>query len=130
MLTNNVRQILEKEVHVSPGQAGGRKSSNIEEVLANNQKKALWALYAAAIMVIVFFIIMILLLLNNIHDPTLFSIISSASGVSIGGLIYILIRISKEITQTNLLLVLVKGLPPQDLRDIYLALLANRERRG
>jgi glucose uptake protein GlcU len=78
---------------------------------ASNMTKMFYAVLA---IIISAFLAMLYLLIVNANNPAAFTAISSASGLTLGGLIWLAVRTAREANQASLLLVLVANLPSDD----------------
>jgi len=125
MLSKKISKILENDVHRGGGAALGSdvSSSSSGVSLANVHKRSTTILYVAAASAFILFIMLCYLLFNNIGDATMVRRIGSITGVGVIGLIYLMLKLSKQATEAGLLLKLSENMPAEDTAAAFRAVL-------
>ncbi|MDX0722654.1 hypothetical protein GOD64_28240 [Sinorhizobium medicae] len=121
-LTNQLRAAIEGQLRVKDFGGGGMKAGFIT-LLRNTQTHSTRLLYGAAAMTAVLFVFMMVLIVAHRDNPSSLTGISAIFGTSIFGLIIVMIRISRSITQAGLLLAITANLPPEDGLEALKAIL-------
>lgn len=131
MLTKNVREILERAANPSSRGFGGEGNGfDLSKELKTIRTDSKRFFYAAAVMCALIFLLIIYLILNNQKDIRYLTAIYSIGGVSLAGLVTLMIRLGKAYTESSLVLVLVSKLPTDDVRPVLNILLSGNKPAG
>lgn len=122
LLTGPIRTTLEKGKVLVKGFGPG-DSTLLAELLRNTQAHSLRLLYGAVAMAVVLFVIMVGLVINYREHAAIVTALSEVFGMSIAGLITLVFRMSKSVTQAGLLLALVSNLQGSDVLEAMRAIL-------
>jgi len=129
MLTKKVREVLERATNPSFRDFGGDESS-VSNELKNIQTHSKRFFYAAAMMCVLIFLLIMYLILTNQKDVRYLTAVYSIGGVSLAGLVTLMIRLGKTYTESSLVLVLASKLPTDDVRPVLNTLLASGKPDG
>lgn len=122
LLTGPVRAALEGRTRTSGfGPDGGR--ADVAFLLGHALSHSVRLLYGAAAMAAIVFVVMIVLIVYYRDDLTILAGLSAAFGTGIAGLVTLVVRMSKSVTQAGVLLALVSQLPDEDALEALKALL-------
>lgn len=126
-LTPRLSSILVRDLSLARGGLASASERKSAEIIANRlsleASKMSRMFYAVLAMTAVAFIVLICLLLINANKPAAFTAISSASGLTLGGLLWLAFRTAREANQAGVLLILVANLPSSDALKALEALL-------
>ena len=129
-LSTRASRILREEIGTvrAMGSNGKQaKRDSLRERLFNEGIRSSQLFYAALFMVLVVFVMMMYLLVTFADDTVTFVAVSSTSGVSISGLIWFALKISRESSELALMLILLEHLPSEDALAALQAILAGRK---
>ncbi len=125
MLTKKVREVLERATNPSSRGLGGEDDGfDLSKELKTIQANSRWIFFAAAVMCVLIFLLIIYLILTNQKDIRYLTAVYSIGGVSLAGLVTLMIKLGKTYTESNLVLVLASKLPTDDVLPVLNALLA------
>ena len=131
MLTKKVHEVLERAINPSSrdfGRDGDETSvSNELKKIQTNSKRFF---YAAAVMCVLIFLLIMYIILTNQKDIRYLTAIYSIGGVSLAGLVTLMIRLGKTYTESSLVLILASKLPTDDVCPVLNALLAGSKSVG
>jgi hypothetical protein len=113
ILTGSIRKALEEELRAPRAFGVGRGAARAI-LLQRTYDHSVRLLYGAAAMSLMLFIVMIALLLATRDHPGVLTALSTVFGTSIAGLIGVMLRISKSVTQAGLLIAIVSSMPRED----------------
>ncbi len=131
MLTKKVRKVLERATNPSSrGFGGDGDEASVSNELKNIQTHNKRFFYAAALMCVLIFLLIMYLILTNQKDVRYLTAVYSIGGVSLAGLVTLMIRLGKTYTESSLVLILVSKLPTDDVRPVLNALLAGSKSAG
>lgn len=125
MLTKKVREVLERATNpYSRGLGTDDDEFGLLKELKTIQVNSKWFFFAAAVMCVLIFLLIIYLILTNQNDIRYLTAVYSIGGVSLAGLVTLMIKLGKTYTESSLVLVLASKLPTDDIRAVLNALLA------
>jgi len=125
MLVANLRSAIKSEVGSLRGlghRPGGR-AVGLEARLKNLQTHMLRMFYLAAGMIVVLFAVMLAILVRFHDAPADLGLYSAFCGTGLAGLIVWMLRVSRGLTQSGLLIALIAELPREDALAALQALL-------
>jgi hypothetical protein len=121
LLSKSVRAAIEN-LRLVKG-FGANDANNLSSLLKSAQTHSVQLLYGAAAMSGVLFVVMIVLIIQYRDDVKALTTLSTVFGTSIAGLITLVVRMSKSVTQAGILLAMVSQLPDEDVLEAMKALL-------
>jgi hypothetical protein len=122
-LEKAVREALQIETGSIAGLGSGRRTASFQ-LLEKAQLHSIRLMYCAAAMAVVLFVFMIWFVINFRHEVSVVVGLSAVFGTSITGLIVVIIRMARGITQAGLLLGLASQLSPEDTLAAMKAVIA------
>jgi len=126
-LTPRLSSLLKRDLAVARGGLGSASERKAAESIAGRlsleASKMSRMFYGVMVMIALVFVVLVSLLLVNASNPAAFTAISSASGLTLGGLLWLALRTAREANQAGVLLILVANLPSADALKALEALL-------
>ena len=128
MLTRKLARIVEAGVMEHGALGGGDAADHFQQQCMTLQQRSNRFYLVAVAMTVVLFVVMLLLMVVLRHNAAVLAGLGTICGTGMFALIGMLTRISKEVVQVGLLLVLATRLPPEDVVGL-LRVLDERNKR-
>src|SRR5262249_17907905 len=120
LLTRSIRTAIESRPLV---EGFGQSQHDKVSLLRSAQAHSIRLFYAAATMAAALFVVMVVFIIRYRDDVQTLTELSAVFGTSIAGLITVVVRMSKSVTQAGILLAMVSQLPEEDVLEAMKALL-------